>query len=151
MAVTAASGGRPIDRPRRRRGMLLLNPAFMYATTWMFVLLMYSLGFIVATERDQGKQPGDVIDVLWNSPAFEAGLTPGAKILAIDGEEFDPDLLEAVIKRAQRDRAPIELSVQNGALIMVALMNESEQIHSQALRQNPTVFRRPQGVSSPRV
>ena len=77
--------------------------------------LMYSLGFVVATERDQGKQPGDVIDVLWNSPAFEAGLTPGAKILAIDGEEFDPDLLEAVIKRAQRDRAPIELSVQNGA------------------------------------
>ena len=84
--------------------------------------LMYSLGFVVVTERDQGKQPGDVIDVLWNSPAFEAGLTPGAKILAIDGEEFDPDLLEMVIKRAQQDHAPIDLSIQNGAYFTTVRM-----------------------------
>lgn len=77
--------------------------------------LMYSLGLIVASERDHGKEPGDVIDVLWNSPAFEAGLAPGLKIIAIDGETFDPDLFEVALKQAQKDKAPIELLVQNAS------------------------------------
>ena len=75
--------------------------------------LMYSLGFIVTSERHQGNEPGEVADVLWNSPAFEAGLIPGMKIVAIDAEAFDADLLTAAIKRAAKDKAPIELLVQN--------------------------------------
>lgn len=75
--------------------------------------LMYSLGFIVVSERQHGNEPGEVVDVLWNSPAFDAGLIPGMKIVAIDGEAFDADLLSNAIKRAARDKAAIELLVQN--------------------------------------
>ena len=75
--------------------------------------LMTSLGFVVTSERGHGSEPGDVIDVLWNSPAFEAGLAPGLKIVAVDGESFDPDLLAGAVKRAQKDQAPIELLVHN--------------------------------------
>ena len=42
-------------------------------------------------------------------------MAPGLKIIAIDGETFDPDLVEMVIKRARKDGAPIELLVQNAS------------------------------------
>lgn len=77
------------------------------------VELMSSLGFIVAVERAHGNEPGEVLDVLWNSPAFETGLVPGMKIVAVDGEAFAPELLELAIKRAQKVKAPIELLVHN--------------------------------------
>ena len=51
--------------------------------------------------------------VLWASPAFDAGLAPGLKIIAIDGEAFDADLLTSAISRAQNDKKPIELLVSN--------------------------------------
>jgi len=75
--------------------------------------LMYSLGLRVIADRGPGAEPGEIVDVLWNSPAFEAGLAPGLKIIAIDGEAFDPDLFTSAITRAQRDKAPIELLVAN--------------------------------------
>ena len=75
--------------------------------------LMYSLGLRVTSERDHGAEPGEIADVLWNSPAFDAGLAPGLKIIAIDGEAFDADLLTSAITRAQKDKAPIELLVSN--------------------------------------
>ena len=74
--------------------------------------LMYSAGFLVMSERFHGSEPGDVIDVLWNGPAFDAGLVPGMKIIAIDGEAFDADLLTGAIKRAAKDKQPVELLVQ---------------------------------------
>ena len=74
---------------------------------------MYSLGLRVTAERGHGSEPGEIADVLWNSPAFDAGLTPGLKIIAIDGEAFDADLLTDAVTRAQKDHAPIELLVAN--------------------------------------
>ena len=75
--------------------------------------VMYSLGLLVVAERAHGAEPGEIVDVLWNSPAFDAGLAPGLKIIAIDGEAFDADLLTSAITRAQKDKAPIELLVAN--------------------------------------
>ena len=75
--------------------------------------LMYSLGLRITAERGHGSEPGEIADVLWNSPAFEAGLAPGLKIIAVDGEAFDADLLTSTITRAQKDKAPIELLVSN--------------------------------------
>jgi predicted metalloprotease with PDZ domain len=74
--------------------------------------LFPSLGFIVAAAPGHGSEPGMVADVLWNSPAFEAGLVPGMKIVAVDGEAFDPDLLELAIQRTAKAKATIELLVQ---------------------------------------
>jgi predicted metalloprotease with PDZ domain len=74
---------------------------------------MSSLGFMVASEKSDGHQPGDILDVLWNGPAFAAGLAPGLKLVAVDGEAYDPEGLVAAIKRARQDKAPIALLVHN--------------------------------------
>jgi predicted metalloprotease with PDZ domain len=68
--------------------------------------LTYSLG--VALNRE-----GEVTSVLWDSPAFNAGLTVSAKILAVDGIAYDADRLKLAITAA-KDGRPISLLVKNG-------------------------------------
>lgn len=72
--------------------------------------LMYSLGLIISNDSSR---KSEVVDVLWNSPAFEAGLAPGMKILAINGEAFDPETIDLVLKRAQQNKQAIEVLAQN--------------------------------------
>jgi len=53
--------------------------------------------------------------VVWNSPAWKAGLVRGAKILAVDGLAFDgPDDLASAIRAAHGSQQPVELLVQDG-------------------------------------
>jgi len=68
--------------------------------------VMYSVGFNVG-----GK--GNVTDVLWNGPAFKAGLIPGMQITAIDDKAFSPAVLKTAIKGALDSKAPIKLLVKN--------------------------------------
>lgn len=68
--------------------------------------LTYSLG--VALARD-----GEIIAVLWDSPAFEAGLTVSTKILAVNGIAYDSDRLKLAITQA-KDGKPIDLIVKDG-------------------------------------
>ncbi|MGA9333860.1 MAG: M61 family peptidase [Rudaea sp.] len=72
--------------------------------------LTYSLGMQVGT----GDNAGRLNDVLWNGPAFDAGLVPGMKIVAVDGDAYNAEVLEAAIKAATGTRKPIELLVRNG-------------------------------------
>jgi predicted metalloprotease with PDZ domain len=73
--------------------------------------LMASLGLLVSTKD------GRLIDVLWGGPAFQAGLAPGMKLVAVNGEKFaggSPELLPDAIKAAARaGQPPIELLTQN--------------------------------------
>ncbi|MDE1964946.1 MAG: M61 family metallopeptidase [Xanthomonadaceae bacterium] len=66
--------------------------------------LAYSIG---ATMSDEG----EVSDVQWDGPAYTAGLVPGMKIVAVDGEHFTGDALKDAIRRAKAGRAPITLTV----------------------------------------
>lgn len=51
--------------------------------------------------------------VLWDGPAFRAGLTIGTKLLAVNGIAYDKDRLKQAIREAQgKDKPPIELLVQ---------------------------------------
>jgi predicted metalloprotease with PDZ domain len=72
--------------------------------------LIYSLGVDIDTDGDS---TGKLRDVLWNSPAFIAGMAPGMKIIAVNGEKFDADQLKAAITAAKDGKAPIEVLVQN--------------------------------------
>lgn len=63
---------------------------------------MYSAGIDV----DGG---GEVSDVLWHGPAFDAGLTPGMHIVAVDGTAYSSAVLEDAIRSAGNTRAPIEI------------------------------------------
>jgi len=68
----------------------------------------YSLGIMVST-KDQ-----TLTGVLWDSPAFKAGLTIGTKLVAVNGIAYDKDRLKEVIREAKTIKQPIELLVQNG-------------------------------------
>lgn len=74
--------------------------------------LMASLGIDIEADKHHRKD-GELRDVLWNSPAFEAGLAPGMKNVAVNGEQYSPDILKDAIKAAQGGNRPIELLVQN--------------------------------------
>ncbi len=63
---------------------------------------MFSVGLFL---RDGGR----IADVLWNGPAFEAGLAPGMRIVSVDGKPYSIGALRAQIARAHRDRQPIEI------------------------------------------
>jgi predicted metalloprotease with PDZ domain len=70
--------------------------------------LSYSGGFAVST-RD-----GSVTSVIWDAPAFDAGLTVGSKILAVNGRTFDGDSLKRAIAAAAKSKEPVRLLVQDG-------------------------------------
>jgi predicted metalloprotease with PDZ domain len=55
---------------------------------------------------------GEVHSVRKDSAAWKAGLVPGMTILAVNGQEFSPDVLEYAVKRAQHSSAPISLIVK---------------------------------------
>lgn len=69
--------------------------------------LSFSLGIVV----DEGHT---LAGVRWGSPAFEAGLTAGTALIAVNGFAFDPDKLLDAIRRGKETPAPLELLVRNG-------------------------------------
>ena len=66
----------------------------------------FSLGFTISS-KDM-----TLTSVLWDSPAFRAGLTLGAKLLAVNGIAYDKERLKEAIRAAQTGKQPIELLVQ---------------------------------------
>lgn len=69
--------------------------------------LNHSIGLIL--DRD-----GEVSETEWNSAAFNAGIVPGAQILAVDGQVFSHDAMRRAISRAKGDKQPIALIVRRG-------------------------------------
>ncbi len=68
--------------------------------------LTYSIGITI--DKD-----AKVIATQWDSPAFNAGVVPGAKILAVNGIGYDMDGIKAAITAAKTG-APLVLLVQRG-------------------------------------
>lgn len=68
--------------------------------------LTYSLGVTVNRE-------GEVTGVLWDSPAFNAGLTVSTRIMAVNGIAYDADRLKKAIT-ATKSGQPIAMLVRNG-------------------------------------
>ena len=58
---------------------------------------------------------GMVRDVRQGSAAWNAHIAAESKVIAIDGQQFDADVLDGAIRQAQHQRAPIQiLTFQNG-------------------------------------
>ena len=68
---------------------------------------MYGAGLLVS-DKD-----GRVIDVLWDGPAFKAGLAPNMQILAVDGRTWSRDVLADALRAAAQSKQPIVLLVKN--------------------------------------
>ena len=71
--------------------------------------LTYSGGFVLGKDDK-------VTSVLWDSPAFNAGLTVGTQIVAVNGRGFDSDALKRAIKNASGSNSPVELLIKSGDL-----------------------------------
>ncbi len=69
--------------------------------------LLYSLGLSI-------NKGGSIGDVLWDSPAFKAGISPGMTVIAVNGHDYDADeLRDAVTAAAKDDSLAVELLVKN--------------------------------------
>lgn len=62
---------------------------------------------------------GDVMAVIWDSPAFKAGLAAGMKIIAVNGVEFSGDLFKDALTDAKAAKKPIELIVKQDKSIRI--------------------------------
>jgi predicted metalloprotease with PDZ domain len=69
--------------------------------------LTYSLG--LALDKD-----GTASSVLWDGPAFNAGITVGSQIVAINGVAYDSDRLKDTITDAKAKKQPIQLLIKRG-------------------------------------
>ena len=68
----------------------------------------FTVGMVASDE-------GTVIDVVHGGPAYNAGIGPGMKIVAVNGAQFGPDVLRGAIDSAKTATQPIQLIVSNGA------------------------------------
>jgi len=69
--------------------------------------LTYSGGFVVGND-------GKISSVLWDSAAFNAGLTVGSQITAVNGRDFEGDALKDAIKAAAGNGPAPELLIHDG-------------------------------------
>jgi predicted metalloprotease with PDZ domain len=70
--------------------------------------LRYSLGIRV-------DRRGQIVQVIWDSPAFRAGLARGPTLVAVNLREYKPDVLRAAIGAAKAGPEPIDLLVKDGS------------------------------------
>ena len=69
--------------------------------------LTYSGGFVVGND-------GKISSVLWDSAAFNAGITVGTELVAVNGRKFDADALKNAIKTAAGNGPAPELLIHDG-------------------------------------
>ena len=52
---------------------------------------------------------GQVNDVRWDGPAFKAGVSTGASLVAVNGQDYSNDVLKSAITAAKDGKSPIRL------------------------------------------
>jgi predicted metalloprotease with PDZ domain len=77
---------------------------------------IYSIGLQLGAD-------GSVGDSLVGSPAFQAGISSGMKVIGVNGRVYTHDLLEDAIKDAKDSSQPISLLVVNDDYINTASVN----------------------------
>lgn len=79
-------------------------------------MLTYSLG--LATDRE-----GRTRDVLWEGPAFKAGLAPGTQIIVVNGLAFEPERLKQRVRESAQSHDPLSLIVREGETFRTVTLN----------------------------
>ncbi len=72
--------------------------------------LSYSIGLVMGKD-------GEISSVVWDSPAFKAGLNVGDSITAVGGMTYTPERLKDAITAAKGSKVPITLLTKNGERI----------------------------------
>lgn len=72
-----------------------------------FSNLLFSIGLVASSD-------GTLTEVLWDGPAFKAGIAEDSQIVAVNGEAYDAETLKAAITAAKTSAAPIALLIKTG-------------------------------------
>ncbi|HEX4772214.1 MAG TPA: hypothetical protein VH351_15365 [Bryobacteraceae bacterium] len=73
------------------------------------VAILFSTSIGISVKAD-----GAVENVWWDSPAFNAGVTPDMQLTAVNGTAFTPDALRAAIVEAEKRQSPLKLLLKRG-------------------------------------
>jgi predicted metalloprotease with PDZ domain len=74
---------------------------------WKGADLSYSIGLTI--EKD-----GEIADAIPGSPAYQAGLGPGMKLIAVNGRRYSGGVLREALRGAHGNHQPIELIAESG-------------------------------------
>ena len=66
---------------------------------------------------------GGIRDVIYDSPAWKAGIAPGSMLVAVNGRKFDPDILRDALKAGKANNSKLELIVVNGDFYQTFTLN----------------------------
>lgn len=72
------------------------------------------------------KRDGSVIDAIPGMPAFESGLSPYEKIIAVNGREFSLDELRRAVRESKANTAAIKVEATNAGKLNLHEMNYHE-------------------------
>lgn len=72
------------------------------------LVMNFSLGLTI-------HEDGTVSDVIHAGPAYNAGIGPGMKLVAVEGQQFSVEAVRSAVETAKNSTAPIHLIVANGA------------------------------------
>jgi predicted metalloprotease with PDZ domain len=103
--------------------------------------LSYSVGFTVTSD-------GNVRNVIWDGPAFRAGLAANTSIVAVNGRVFKPEVLKKAIKEARDGKKPIELLVKKGNVLRTIPLDYHAGLRYPRLERIPGTRDRLEGIYS---
>lgn len=72
--------------------------------------LSYSLGMTIG-------KGGHVSSIVWDGPAFKAGMTTASEIVGVNGRTYSDDALRDAVAKAEGGKDPIRLIVRSGRTI----------------------------------
>jgi predicted metalloprotease with PDZ domain len=78
--------------------------------------LSFSLG--MAVQLANGEENGRLADVIPGTPAAEAGLAPGMRLISINGRGFTPGATHEAISEAKGGTKPIVITADNGGFVL---------------------------------
>ena len=73
-------------------------------------------GFSFSLGLSVSNKDGKIVDVLWDSPAFKAGVAPGMTLLAANGRAWTADVLKEAIVTAKSTQGTIDLLLRQDDL-----------------------------------
>jgi predicted metalloprotease with PDZ domain len=110
--------------------------------------LLYSIGLRI-NDKDGG-DPATISEVLWGSPAYQAKLTMGDQILAVNGVAYSADVLKDAIRSAVNTTTAIEIIVKNGDAYTVAHVDYHDGLRYPHLERDTSQPARLDNILAPR-
>jgi predicted metalloprotease with PDZ domain len=68
-------------------------------------------------------EDGSILDVVYGGPSYRAGMAPGMKVTAVNGQQYSREMLKDTIDAAKTTKGPIRLIVANGSEVETHLVD----------------------------